>query len=58
MGGAIVAALYLQSFVSDSTPWCHFDIMGWNTRALPGRPVGGEAMGLRAVFKYLQQRYV
>ena len=57
MGGAIVAALYLQSFVSDSTSWCHFDIMGWNTRALPGRPIGGEAMGLRAVFKFLQEKY-
>lgn len=56
-GGAIVAALYLQAFVSDTTAWCHFDIMAWNTRALPGRPVGGEAMGLRATFTYLQSRY-
>ena len=57
MGGAIVAALYLQSFISDDTPWCHFDIMAWNTRALPGRPVGGEAMGLRAAFEYLAAKY-
>ena len=56
-GAAIVAALYLESFISDSTPWCHFDIMAWNTRALPGRPVGGEAMGLRAVFEYLVATY-
>ena len=57
LGAAIVAALYLEAFVSDSTAWCHFDIMAWNTRALPGRPVGGEAVALRAVFKYLQDQY-
>ena len=57
LGGAITAALYLQLFVSKNTPWVHFDMMAWNTRALPGRPIGGEALGLRAVFDYLQQRY-
>lgn len=55
-GGAITAALYLQHFV-DNTPWVHFDVMAWNQRKLPGRPVGGEAMGIRAVFSYLQNRY-
>ena len=56
-GGAITAALYLEKFVSPSTPWMHFDLMAWNTRPLPGRPVGGEAMSIRAVFAYLCQRY-
>ncbi len=55
-GGAITAALYLQEFVGD-TNWVHFDIMAWNNRKLPGRPVGGEAFGIRAVFEYLQDRY-
>lgn len=55
-GGAITAALYLEHFV-DSTPWVHFDVMAWNRRKLPGRPVGGEAMGVRAVFEYLKGRY-
>lgn len=55
-GGAITAALYLEHFV-DNTPWVHFDVMAWNRRALPGRPLGGEAMGMRAVFAYLQNRY-
>ncbi|MEX0623496.1 MAG: leucyl aminopeptidase family protein, partial [Saccharospirillum sp.] len=41
-GGAITAGLYLKRFV-EQTPWVHFDIMAWNQRALPGRPVGGEA---------------
>ncbi|WP_036535239.1 leucyl aminopeptidase family protein [Oceanobacter kriegii] len=55
-GGAITAALYLQEFIDD-TPWVHFDVMAWNNRKLPGRPTGGEAMGLRAVFEYLNSRF-
>ncbi|WP_420589333.1 leucyl aminopeptidase family protein [Bacterioplanoides sp.] len=55
-GGAITAALYLEHFVDD-TPWVHFDVMAWNQRKLPGRPTGGEAMGIRAVFSYLQNRF-
>ena len=54
--GAITAALFLEKFVDD-VPWVHFDIMGYNTRTRPGRPEGGEAMGLRSVFRYLEQRY-
>lgn len=56
-GGAITAALYLQLFVSSTTPWIHFDVMAWNNRKRPGRPAGGEAMGIRAVFDYLKNRY-
>lgn len=56
-GGAITAALYLESFVKKDIPWVHFDVMAWNNRSLPGRPVGGEAMGIRAVFEMLQAKY-
>jgi leucyl aminopeptidase len=55
--GAITAALYLQEFVSPSTPWVHLDIMAWNTAAKPGRPVGGEAMGMRALFALIAHRF-
>lgn len=55
-GGAITAALYLEHFV-ENTPWVHFDVMAWNRRKLPGRPLGGEAMGMRAMFAYLQNRF-
>ena len=55
--GAITAALFLQEFVPDEIPWAHFDIMAWAARARPGRPVGGEAMALRAVFEFLERRY-
>ena len=55
--GAITAALFLQEFVEDGTDWAHFDIMAWNRSTQPGRPEGGEAMGMRAVYTYLQQRF-
>jgi leucyl aminopeptidase len=54
-GGAITAALFLQSFVSKDTPWMHIDMMGWNLRARPGRPVGGEVMGMRALYALIEE---
>ncbi len=56
-GGAIAAALYLQKFVDQDIDWVHFDVMAFNIRALSGRPLGGEAFGIRAVFDYLQARF-
>lgn len=55
--GAITAALFLQEFVPTDLPWVHFDLMAWNLKSQPGRPEGGEAMGLRALFTWLEQRY-
>ena len=56
-GGAITGALFLKEFVPDTTRWAHIDVMAWNMKARPGRPEGGEAMSLRAVFAYLEERY-
>jgi len=47
--GAIVAALFLDHFVPEEIAWAHFDVYAWNDASRPGRPVGGEAQGLRAV---------
>jgi leucyl aminopeptidase len=55
--GAITAALFLQKFVPDDIPWAHLDTYAWRGSAKPGRPKGGEALGLRAVFRYLTQVY-
>lgn len=55
--GAITAALFLQRFVSKSTSWMHLDIMAWNMGSKPGKPEGGEALGLRAVAEYLLRTY-
>ena len=54
--GAITAALFMQNFVRADIPWAHFDFMAWNLSSKPGRPEGGEAMALRAVFQYLENR--
>lgn len=56
-GGCITAALFLESFVEPGIPWVHIDTFAWNEANRPGRPMGGEALGLRAVFRYLQARY-
>ena len=53
-GGSITAALFLQDFVPDQIPWAHVDLMAWNLAARPGRPVGGEAMGLRAAYAMVE----
>lgn len=55
--GAITAALFLQHFVAPERDWLHVDVMAWNVRPLPGRPVGGEAMGLRATLAMIQARF-
>ncbi len=56
-GGCITAALFLQEFVGEDTPWVHFDTFAWNQSSRPGRPAGGEALGLRAAFEVVRSRY-
>jgi leucyl aminopeptidase len=55
--GAITAALFMQKFVPDEVRWAHLDTFAWRPTAKPGRPKGGEALGLRAVYRYLSQAY-
>ncbi|HEV2569331.1 leucyl aminopeptidase family protein [Sphingomonas sp.] len=58
MAGAITAALFLQRFVDPGTPWAHLDTFAWRSAAKPGRPKGGEALGLRACWELLRRRYL
>ena len=55
--GAIVAALFLQRFVSKGIPYAHLDLYGWNDQTRPGRPEGGEAQTMRAVFDAVRGRF-
>jgi len=55
--GAITAALFLEQFVEKAKAFVHFDIAAWNDRARPGRPVGGEAQAVRAIYAMLRSRY-
>jgi leucyl aminopeptidase len=57
MAGSVTAALFLRRFVPDGVPWAHFDTFAWRPSAKPGRPKGGDAMGLRAAFSMLRQRF-
>jgi leucyl aminopeptidase len=47
--GAIVAALFLQRFVTPGLRWAHVDLYAWNDASRPGRPEGGEAQAMRAM---------
>ena len=57
MAGAVVAAMFLKRFVPKDVAWAHFDTYAWRDKGKPGRPKGGEALGLRAVFAVLSGRY-
>ena len=55
--GASVGALFLDRFVPAGTDWAHFDTFAWRPAAKPGRPKGGDALGLRAAWGLLKGRY-
>ena len=55
--GAIFGALFLRRFVTRAPRWLHIDLYAWNPKDRPGRGVGGEAQAVRAMFRFLSQRY-
>jgi leucyl aminopeptidase len=55
--GAIVAGLFLDKFVEEGLDWAHFDTFAWRASARPGRPAGGDALGLRAAWHMIRQRF-
>lgn len=55
--GAVTAALFLKKFADPATPWAHLDTFAWRPTSKAARPKGGEALGLRAVFRYLAESY-
>jgi len=55
--GPITAALFLRRFVPKDIAWAHLDLFAWRPAAKPGRPKGGDAMGLRATWAMLKARY-
>jgi leucyl aminopeptidase len=55
--GSITAALFLKRFVERAKTYIHFDIFAWTPQARPGSPRGGEAQGIRALFRLLAARY-
>jgi len=55
--GTITAALFLERFVTASVPWAHLDTFAWRPAAKPGRPKGGDALGMRAAWELLRSRF-
>lgn len=57
LAGAITAALFLQEFIERADRWLHLDVFAWVDNPKPGRPIGGEATGMRALWEMLKARY-
>lgn len=55
--GSITAALFLSRFVPEGVRWLHADIFAWNPATKPGKPEGGEAQAIRALYALLKERY-
>ena len=55
--GASTAALFLDRFVEKAGAYAHFDLYAWNAEERPGRPKGGEAQAIRALYQWLTVRY-
>ena len=58
LAGAIIGGLFLQHFVSPGIPWVHLDLYAWNDTTRPGRPEGGEAQAMRALFAMAIERLI
>ena len=58
MAGAIVAALFLQKFVTCGTDWVHFDVYAWNDSTRPGRPEGAESQAMRCIYAAVRQKFL
>ena len=55
--GSILAGLFLRRFAPTRGVWGHFDIFAWRPKAAPGRPLGGEAQAIRALFDAFERRF-
>lgn len=55
MAGSITAAIFLKQFV-DAKSWVHLDVWAWREGKY-GRPAGGAACGLRAMWSTVKARY-
>ncbi|MGE0241476.1 MAG: M17 family metallopeptidase, partial [Parvibaculaceae bacterium] len=55
--GSVTAALFLKRFVERAKAYVHFDIFAWTPMAKPGRPKGGEAQAIHALFGLIAERY-
>ncbi|MFD2237888.1 leucyl aminopeptidase family protein [Aureimonas populi] len=57
MAGSVTAALFLQGFAEKARSWAHLDVYGWRPKPGAIGPAGGEAQGVRAIFRVLARRF-
>jgi len=55
--GALIAALFLKRFVTQTPSWLHVDLYAWNPKERPGRPLGAEAQCVRALYQLIRGRF-
>ena len=58
-GGAIIAAQFIQRFVTGGTPWVHLDIAGtaWSSKDTATVPKGATAFGVRLLDRLVAAHY-
>ena len=59
-GGSILAALFLQRFIEEGTPWAHLDIAGvtWRKKSdHPSYPEGASGFGVRLLNRLVADRF-
>ena len=59
-GGSILAALFLQRFIQEGTPWAHLDIAGvtWRKKSDdPSYPEGASGFGVRLLNRLVADRF-
>lgn len=52
--GSVTAALFLKRFAPEDAVFAHIDLYAWRPKGAPGRPAGGEAQAIRALFEALK----
>jgi|BEDMetMinimDraft_2_1075160.scaffolds.fasta_scaffold00779_6 leucyl aminopeptidase len=53
--GAVIGALFLQRFVTETVKWVHLDLYAWNDEKKRGRPEGGEGQTVRGLFAAIER---
>ena len=48
---------FCKRFVTATRDWLHVDLYAWNPKDRPGRPLGAEAQGLRALYALIREKF-
>ena len=51
------ARCFCKRFVTATPDWLHVDLYAWNPKDRPGRPLGAEAQGVRALYALIREQF-